>query len=60
MYGVFTTPVMRSILGKMDRIYEAAVARDPEKFYPAYTQEEQAELRRLHQEYWAEKEKEGV
>lgn len=54
------TPVMRSILDKMDRIYEAAITRDPGSFYPAYTQEERAELAKLHQDYWTAKEKEGV
>ena len=60
MYGVFTTPTMRSLLDKMDRIDQAAAARSPGSFVPDYTQEEREELRRLHQEYRAEKEKEGV
>ena len=59
MYGIFITPVMRSLLDKMDKIDQAAATRSPGSFFPDYTQEERAELRRLHQEYRAEKEKEG-
>ena len=60
MTGVFITPAMRSLLDKMDRIDQAAAARSSGSFFPAYTQEERAELHRLHQEYRAEKEKERV
>lgn len=58
MYGVFITPTMRSLLDKMDRIDQAAAARSSGSFFPDYTQEERAELRRLHQKYREEKEKE--
>ncbi|MDO5545201.1 MAG: hypothetical protein Q4F81_05185 [Eubacteriales bacterium] len=60
MYGVFMTPRMRAIAGKMDKIEDAAVSRSNNVFSPAYTDGEFAELKRLHSEYMEEKKREGL
>ena len=60
MYGVFITPKMRSILYKMESIETAAASRGNNGFFPPYTWAEMEELKKLHHEYLAEKEMEGL
>ena len=60
MYGVFITPKMRSILDKMESIETAATSRSNNDFFPPCTGAEMEELKKLHREYLAEKEMEGL
>lgn len=60
MYGVFITPKMRAIMDKMDATEKLTISRSNNDFFPPYTAAEMEELKKLHREYLAEKEMEGL
>ena len=60
MYGVFITPKMRALIDKMEAIEKVAISRSSNDFFPPYTAAEMEELKKLHREYLAEKELEGL